>query len=75
MDGWKQPRVKQRIHRGGSTAGQALGDGFDDLEPAGAGQDQAAHPTVGISDTLKAGQKPGCVLDFIEDGSIGRVAE
>jgi hypothetical protein len=59
----------------GNPSGQALSDGLDDLELTGAGKDEAAHATVGIDDALKVGEKPGSALDFVEDGSIGCVAE
>lgn len=94
VDGREQARVKQPIHRGGSTpgvlefgerkgqqgekgnpSGQALGDRFDDLDLTGAGQDESAHPTIGIDDALKVRKKFGCSLDFVEDGAIRRMAE
>ncbi len=45
------------------------------LELAGAGEDEATHPAVGIDDSLEVGKEFRSPLDLIEDGSIGCLTE
>jgi len=42
---------------------------------AGAGEDEAPHPAVGIDHALKVGEELRDSLDFIEDGSIRDLAK
>jgi len=42
---------------------------------AGAGEDEAPHPAVGIDHTLEVGEELRDALDFIEDGAIRDLAK
>lgn len=59
----------------GCASGEALGDRLDQLELTGSGENEASHPPVGIDDSLKIREEFGDSLDFIENSSVGGLAQ
>jgi hypothetical protein len=56
-------------------AGEGLGDGLDEIELAGAGEEEAAGAWVVIDGALEVGEEGWAALDFVEDGLGAEVAE